>query len=731
MLVYNKIKREFKGDMIMTKDEIALVMELWNSGKSVGEIARLLPYKEYIAKREISELKKKGVLKGRSGKSRENTQARVLQAFNDGITSPYEIAEMCGVGVGHIRNVLSQAKVKIQRPKRNYKQRKLCENTQAIITALKSGKTVREICAEFGVSTQYVYLIKGKFVNKEEKDIINTREEVVMPQINNIPLKLSEIETNLKNGSYVIPDFQRDFVWTLEQSAKLIDSWVKGFPIGIFIMWVTETILCPTKKIGNIIAFERHDETGKITYILDGQQRITSIYATIVGLKIDKKRDYNNIVINLDAINDDGTPIDYSIDVVTVLHNDSNFTYMSVKELIKMNLVSIMQKYDEQTINKIQNFRDLIIEKSFSAIKIENANIEIATDIFTRLNTGAKKLSPFEIMTAKTYVEGEFNLVPRTRELIESLDVDYRSNFKESDILKILSLCIRKNTIPKTQLDLTKEEVTSSFIDVSKAIKRAISFCKSHLNIKTGKYLPYSAIIWLYTYFFYKFNKQNKGITNPSPWQISYLTDYYWRAILTERYDRASDPRIAHDAVHVIDNILNNNTPKQEPVYLNVEKFIEDGQFDKKSAYIMGLINLLISKDPKSLKTNSSIEFNNIWASQSDKNNFHHFFPKKMENHTWEKSDPVDNICNIILSDAATNQIDIGNQRPSKYIPKLMAENKDIAKTLKNHLIKDIEDYGILKDDFELFIFKRAGAFIDELKSRLKTIEEDKISDAI
>ena len=151
----------------MTESEIKLVERLWASGKGVGEIARLLPYKEYIAKREIAELKKKGVLKGRSGKSRANTQERILQAINDGITSPYEIAELCGVCRRYVYNVLSRAKVKIQRPKRNYKQRKLCENTQSIITALKSGKTAREICAEFGVSTQYVYEVKNKFVKEQ------------------------------------------------------------------------------------------------------------------------------------------------------------------------------------------------------------------------------------------------------------------------------------------------------------------------------------------------------------------------------------------------------------------------------------------------------------------------------------------------------------------------------------------------------------------------------------
>ena len=70
----------------------------------------------------------------------------------------------------YVNIILSNAKLGRERPKRNYKQRKVCENTQAIITALKSGKTAREICAEFGVSTQYVYQVKNKFVKENEND---------------------------------------------------------------------------------------------------------------------------------------------------------------------------------------------------------------------------------------------------------------------------------------------------------------------------------------------------------------------------------------------------------------------------------------------------------------------------------------------------------------------------------------------------------------------------------
>lgn len=44
--------------------------------------------------------------------------------------------------------------------------------------------------------------------------------------------------SNIENGEIKIPQFQRDFVWTLQRSAELLDSVVKGYPIGTFIFWL-------------------------------------------------------------------------------------------------------------------------------------------------------------------------------------------------------------------------------------------------------------------------------------------------------------------------------------------------------------------------------------------------------------------------------------------------------------------------------------------------------------
>src|SRR6185436_13630678 len=101
------------------------------------------------------------------------------------------------------------------------------------------------------------------------------------PQSRSFQQMLGRIE----DGTLKIPQFQRDFVWPREKSAKLIDSILKGYPIGTFILWKTKEQLRTVKEIGN----QKLPPTPKGDYaeqVLDGQQRLTSLYAACRGLKI-------------------------------------------------------------------------------------------------------------------------------------------------------------------------------------------------------------------------------------------------------------------------------------------------------------------------------------------------------------------------------------------------------------------------------------------------------------
>lgn len=70
-------------------------------------------------------------------------------------------------------------------------------------------------------------------------------------------LRYDGLKSNIENGNILIPQFQRDFVWSKADAARLLDSIIKGYPIGSFILWETRARLRSVKKWGILICLCR------------------------------------------------------------------------------------------------------------------------------------------------------------------------------------------------------------------------------------------------------------------------------------------------------------------------------------------------------------------------------------------------------------------------------------------------------------------------------------------
>lgn len=98
-------------------------------------------------------------------------------------------------------------------------------------------------------------------------------------------LKLKDIIEKADSGELVIPDFQRGFKWKPEDIRKLFESIALDYPIGAILLWETHKQELGFRTLDSI-KIEDDTETespnesinGKYNYILDGQQRLTSIY---------------------------------------------------------------------------------------------------------------------------------------------------------------------------------------------------------------------------------------------------------------------------------------------------------------------------------------------------------------------------------------------------------------------------------------------------------------------
>ena len=180
-----------------------------------------------------------------------------------------------------------------------------------------------------------------------------------MQQPKPITRKYSYLIDNLKNGIYQIPKFQRDFVWGRAEVAKLIDSLLKGFPVGSFILWKTNERLKAIKSIGGKILNYSEDKDF-IYYILDGQQRLTSLYLALEGLEIGKDC-YKEIFIDLDKELDDND------EICTITRSEN---YISFYDLMNAKIADICKRYKEDSIiEKIDTLRQHIQNYEFSTIE--------------------------------------------------------------------------------------------------------------------------------------------------------------------------------------------------------------------------------------------------------------------------------------------------------------------------------------------------------------------------
>lgn len=530
-------------------------------------------------------------------------------------------------------------------------------------------------------------------------------------------LQYNALISNIEQGLIKIPKFQRKFVWSLEQTASLLDSIIKGYPIGTFILWETNEHLRSVRNIGNI-DFPETPEGHYVQYVLDGQQRMTSLYVSMKGVKISDENgnvtDYSEIYVDFTAEPDE--PI-----VITDITGKAAEDVIRFTDLLTGGY-ALAAKYPKY-LDKLDDYSTKFKTYMFSGIKVTNVPIDIATEIFTRINVSGKPLSVFEIMVAKTFdAKRNFDLSEKYDELIDRLEqVDFET-VSNSTVLQAVSVCLVKECSKKHILKLDRDSFIQAWDPVMSAFESAVDYLKSFYRIPVSQLLPYDAMLVPFTYFFYHHKDKPVGTMQ------KLLQDFFWRVVLTSRYSNSLETKLGQD-VRKMDDILAGNQPAyDEPVDITPETLEANGWFATGTAYIKGLLCLLAYRQPQSFLDNSLVTISNGWLKQANSKNYHHFFPKAyMTKHRpdvayWR----VNHIANITIVDDFLNKRKIKDRAPSVYIRDFEKVNPDLSEALETHLIGDADSWGILTDDYDTFFRKRIERFCEELKSRLVLTSADR-----
>lgn len=229
----------------------------------------------------------------------------------------------------------------------------------------------------------------------------------------NIPSKVGDLLNDVRIGKVGLPDLQRPFVWKDNKVRDLLDSMMKGYPIGYVMLWQSPDDYDQAKHIGK--NSKTYDQPESL--VIDGQQRLTALLAALLGVKIkDKNYLERQIRISFNPLTKDFAVWTEAFErnpewisaVSTVFaadeqHNISKFRRQYIRDVdaarVKNGKTALSDEEQDEIESNINDLLNLSIY-SLPTLRISSkASEEDVAEIFVRVNSGGQKL------TEKNFIE--------------------------------------------------------------------------------------------------------------------------------------------------------------------------------------------------------------------------------------------------------------------------------------------------------------------------------------
>jgi hypothetical protein len=559
----------------------------------------------------------------------------------------------------------------------------------------------------------------------------------------------------LRAKNYQIPTFQREVVWEQENVKKLWDSIYKFYPLGSILIWKTDLQLQNHRQIGGHQISDTNFSRSEYQYILDGQQRTTSLLTSLHGGNIEGRQGFNpTLYIDLTILIDSDTDDD-SYKKRFLFWNEIDDRNGEIKansgkkkrfdEGLIVQLIDIKKDYDTITDrieehpnqeyrnykHQLRRIRAIFDNYRISFIELKGIQVSEVCQIFERINQAGKPLNIFDIVVAKTFkpvqTDGGFYL----RDLIDDFKKVNNSEFlniSDLDYLQILSVIIKYNVPDSGVLNITDkylneiktEHILAVWDDTKTAMLKTFDFFENHLHIKTPYLIPFRYFYFTITAYFYR---------NALP-DYNFLKKYFWFNSFHNDDLLSNTTQLAY---HI--EILNREKEKQPVAF---ERFLIDKQklrsatYSSKGRISRAILALYASAQPKDWKhCDREVLVQNFFFS-TDKPNLHHIFPTNSEyvlNNRHKNKITSDSLMNIAYITQITN-LDITNHPPLEYMQDY--DKPEFEAILSSHLLtsKILEwaRSGALPDNaLDQFIESRVNNILADLRTKLDGVQFDEI----
>ena len=295
------------------------------------------------------------------------------------------------------------------------------------------------------------------------------------------------------SGSIRIPAFQRGFVWTTDNISFLMDSIYRNYPIGSILLWRTRESLEKERDLGPFSLPDPEKEY-PIDYVLDGQQRLTSIFS-VFQTSLEAKSSTEAFDIYFDLHAPDGALEDQFVSIFEPGSDTSRyFPLRAIFDTVRF--FEIANGLSTENKNKVIELQRRFQEFQLNLDVIEFDNKDEIAIIFARVNRAGIRLDTFQLLSAGTW-SSEFDLNESVSELASELEPFgfYDPSSDPNLLMKCFAAVVKGDAQLKDVISLHGPTVRDRFGEIKRGILGAIDFLKKQLLIESLSLMPYPAML--------------------------------------------------------------------------------------------------------------------------------------------------------------------------------------------------------------------------------------------
>ena len=425
-----------------------------------------------------------------------------------------------------------------------------------------------------------------------------------------------------------------------------------------------------------------------VNYVLDGQQRLTTIFSVFQADLKPLNNDWIDIYYDLEA----EESLQESVFIALNADEIDNSRHFPVKTLFTT--VEYRDACDslgdKEKITKIDRLQAKFKEYDVQTQTFESDDRGAVAIVFERINRAGTELKVFELLSAWSWSD-DFDLVESFNALQDEIrDHGFADLCDEQDLqLRICAGVITGETSPAKIIDPKGDEIRKRFPEIRAGILGAIDFLKREFNVRHFNLLPFPGALIPLSCFFA--TDKPEGL-NYNDKQKQELLKWFWRTTFSRRYSSDVNERQATDIRELV-SLRNNPDHAVRLPSPDIKVDFERGNFLSSSASSKALILTLAQHRPHSFLSGAQIDLDRV-LKRGSKHEFHHVFPQKLLSDAGLARRQINILANICFLTRADN-IKVSASAPSKYL-------KDMPVYRKNQYLSealcptdfDNDDYG-------------------------------------